>query len=220
MAAPTLLRCRFKEGFRRSGGLTGVPVREFIAWREAPGHLPGTRDRPPRFPEGGGRGGRRSQAAAVRGRVIPERPRAEAARTVRQDEEAGAVAHEVQAAEPHAAIPSDPAVARAALRRRSREDRQRQPAMVTVDGVADGLAHGRQRAEAAAFLQQAPEAVLLACRNRADGRLRKNRLAVPFADSPRIRRNRERPGSPETGSVNCQDATSLAGTDPPWSGCR
>ena len=220
MAAPTLLRCRLKEGARRPGGLTGAPVREFTAWREAPGHRPGTRDPPPHFPGGGGRGGRRFQAAAVRGRVFPERPRAEVARTARQDEEAGVVAHEVQAVEPHAAVPPDPAVARAALRCRSREDRQRQPAIVTVDDAADGLAHRRQRAEAAVFLQQAPEAGLFACRNRADGRLRKNRIAAPFADSPRIWRDRERAEGPETGSVNCQDATDPAGTDPPWSGCR
>ncbi len=35
------------------------------------GHRPGRRDRPPVFPEGGGRGGRRFQAASVRGRVFP-----------------------------------------------------------------------------------------------------------------------------------------------------
>ena len=210
----------FQGGRSASGRLDRCPGAGIHGLAEAPGHRPGTRDRPPRFPKGGGRGGRRFQAAAVRGRVFPERPRAEAARTAWQDEEAGVVAHEVQAVEPHAAVPPDPAVARAALRCRSREDRQRQPAIVTVDDAADGLAHRRQRAEAAVFLQQAPEAGLFACRNRADGRLRKNRIAAPFADSPRIWRDRERAEGPETGSVNCQDATDPAGTDPPWSGCR
>ena len=148
-------------------------------------------------------------------RAQRERPRAEVARTARQDEEAGVVAHEVQAVEPHAAVPPDPAVARAALQRRRRENRQRQPAFVTVDDVADGFAHRRQRAEVVVLLKQAPEAGLLAFRYRADGHLRQIHDAAPFADSPRSRRNRKRAKSPETGSINWTGTLNYAGTDPP-----
>ena len=134
---------------------------------------------------------RQEHVVTEAGRPVPhqtahaqrEHARAEVALTAGQDQEAGVVGDQVQTAELEAAVPADPAVARAALQRRRREHQERQPSPSMVRDIAHGFAHPRHRAEVVVCLHQVAEAGLVLRRHDVDRHLRKNRHGFPVPTS-------------------------------------
>ena len=82
-------------------------------------------------------------------------------------QQAHIVGNQVQPPGPAARAPADPAVARRAFERRSREGRQRRPCATAVIGrMPCGFADLRSRAEAMMFVQEIAVALFLATRDR------------------------------------------------------
>ena len=107
-------------------------------------------------------------------RAQRQHPRPEVARSARQEQEPGIVGDKVQPVKLDAVVPADPAVPCAALQRRRREHRQRQPLAAMMGHIAQRLADPRQRTQIVVRLHQGPKPPLVFRRYKADRHLRKN----------------------------------------------
>ena len=104
-----------------------------------------------------------AQPQQPRGQVGPMPPR--------QDEKTGVVRHQVQPVVLRAKIPTDPAVAHAALQRRRRKNHQPHPLAPPAPHVPLRLADLRQRPQVVVRLHQAPETPFLRALHRLDNNL-------------------------------------------------
>ena len=112
----------------------------------------------------------------------PQQPRGQVGpMTPRQDEKTGVVRHQVQPVVLRAKIPTDPAVAHAALQRRRRKNHQRHPLAPPAPHVPQRLADLRHRPQVVVRVQQAPKTTLLSSLHRLNNDLAQLQPALPMA---------------------------------------